>query len=53
MKFRVRLVFTWLMVRGGYLFMRARKHWLDYDLAALAILLIGLVVVEVLALVVI
>jgi hypothetical protein len=31
--------------------MRARKHWLDYDLAALALLLIGLGAVEVLALV--
>jgi hypothetical protein len=41
------------MVHGGIIFMRARKHWLDYDLAAVAILLIGLVAVEVLALVVI
>jgi hypothetical protein len=33
--------------------MPVRKYWLDYDLAALALLLIGLVAVEVLALVVI
>jgi hypothetical protein len=38
-------------VRRGTLTMRARKHWLDYDLAALALLLIGLGAVEVLALV--
>jgi hypothetical protein len=41
------------MVRGGFVFMRARKHWLDYDLAAFAMLLIGLVAVEVVALVII
>jgi hypothetical protein len=33
--------------------MRAQKYWLDYDLAALALLFIGLVAVEVLALVLI
>jgi len=33
--------------------MRARKHWLDYDLAALALLFIGLVAVEVVALILI
>jgi hypothetical protein len=31
--------------------MRARKYWLDYDLAACAFLLIGLAAVEVVALV--
>jgi hypothetical protein len=36
--------------RGRLTFMRARKYWLDYDLAALALLLIGLGAVEVLAL---
>jgi hypothetical protein len=30
--------------------MRVQKYWLDYDLAALALLLIGLAAVEVLAL---
>jgi hypothetical protein len=33
--------------------MRVWKYWLDYDLAALALLLIGLAAVEVLALVLI
>ena len=33
--------------------MRARKHWLDYDLAALVLLFIGLVAVEVVALILI
>jgi hypothetical protein len=33
--------------------MRGQKYWLDYDLAALALLLIGLAAVEVLALVLI
>jgi hypothetical protein len=33
--------------------MRGRRYWLDYDLAALALLLIGLAAVEVLALVLI
>ena len=39
--------------RGRLTFMRARKHWLDYDLAALALLFIGLVAVEVVALILI
>jgi hypothetical protein len=38
---------------GGLIFMSGRKYWLDYDLAALALLLIGLAAVEVLALVLI
>jgi hypothetical protein len=38
---------------GGLIFMRGRQYWLDYDLAALALLLIGLAAVEVLALVLI
>jgi hypothetical protein len=33
--------------------MRARKYWLDYDLAACIFLLVGLVAVEVVALVLI
>ena len=33
--------------------MRGGQHWLDYDLAALALLLIGLAAVEVVALVLI
>jgi hypothetical protein len=33
--------------------MHGRQYWLDYDLAALALLLIGLAAVEVLALVLI
>jgi hypothetical protein len=53
-KLRVRLVFTSLIgAPGGLVFMRGRKYWLDYDLAALALLLIGLAAVEVLALVLI
>ena len=35
---------------GRLIFMRVRRYWLDYDLAALALLLIGLAAVEVLAL---
>jgi hypothetical protein len=53
-KFSVRLVFTSLIgARWGAIFMRVRKYWLDYDLAAVALLLIGLAAVEVLALVLI
>ena len=53
-KFIVCLVFTSLMgARGRLTFMRVRKYWLDYDLAAVAFLLIGLVAVEVLALILI
>ena len=33
--------------------MRVQKYWLDYDLAAVALLLIGLAAVEVLALILI
>jgi hypothetical protein len=33
--------------------MRVQKYWLDYDLAAVALLLIGLAAVEVVALVLI
>jgi hypothetical protein len=33
--------------------MRVQKYWLDYDLAAVALLLLGLAAVEVLALVLI
>jgi hypothetical protein len=53
-KLIVCLVFTSLMgARGRLTFMHAPRYWLDYDLAALALLLIGLVAVEVLALVLI
>ena len=39
--------------RWGLIFMRARKYWLDYDLATVALLLIGLATVEVVALILI
>ena len=45
-------IVNWCTV-GGAIFMRVRKYWLDYDLAAVALLLIGLAAVEVLALVLI
>ena len=53
-KLIVRLVFRSLMsARWGTNLMRVQKYWLDYDLAAVALLLIGLAAVEVLALVLI
>ena len=53
-KLTVHLVFRSLIgAPGGLIFMRGRQYWLDYDLAALALLLIGLAAVEVLALVLI
>jgi hypothetical protein len=53
-KLIVCLVFTSLMgARGRLTFMHVPRYWLDYDLAAVALLLIGLAAVEVLALVLI
>jgi hypothetical protein len=34
------------------IFMRVHKYWLDYDLAALTLLIIGLAAVELLALII-
>jgi hypothetical protein len=42
-----------MSARWGTNLMRVQKYWLDYDLAAVALLLIGLAAVEVLALVLI
>jgi hypothetical protein len=33
------------------IFMRVRKYWLDYDVAALAFLIIGIAAIELLALI--
>jgi len=33
------------------IFMRTHKHWLDYDVAALAFLILGMAAVEVLAII--
>jgi hypothetical protein len=52
-KLTVRLVFRSLIGARGTNLMRVQKYWLDYDLAAVALLLIGLAAVEVLALVLI
>ena len=40
-----------LILRLGMMFMRVHKYWLDYDLAAVALLIIGMVAVELLALI--
>jgi len=40
------LILQWRMI-----FMRTHKHWLDYDVAALAFLILGIAAVEVLAII--
>jgi len=40
------LILQWRMI-----FMRVHKHWLDYDVAALAFLIVGIAAVEVLAII--
>ena len=52
-KLRLCLLFHTELVqvaRWRMIFMRVHKYWLDYDLAALALLIIGMVAVELLAL---
>lgn len=52
-KLRVCLLFHTELVhvaRWRMIFMRVHKYWLDYDLAALALLIIGMAAVELLAL---
>jgi len=54
-KFRVCLPFRTELVhvaQGGMIFMRVHKYWLDYDLAALVLLIIGMTAVELLALII-
>jgi len=52
-KLRVCLLFHTELVhvaRWRMILMRVHKYWLDYDLAALALLIIGMAAVELLAL---
>ena len=56
-KLRVCLVFKsafihWLILQWRMIFMRVYKHWLDYDVAALAFLIGGIAAVELIAIII-
>ena len=48
--FTIPLLNSCTSLDGEMIFMRVHKYWLDYDLAALALLIIGMAAVELLAL---
>ena len=41
-----------LILAWGMIFVRVYKHWLDYDAAALAFLIVGIAAVELLAMII-
>jgi hypothetical protein len=41
-----------LILQCGMIFMRVYKHWLDYDVAALAFLIVGIAAVGLLAIII-
>ena len=41
-----------LILARGMIFMRVCKHWLDYDAAAFAFLIVGIAAVELLAMII-
>jgi hypothetical protein len=43
---------TSLILRSKMIFMRVHKHWLDYDVAAVAFLIVGIAAVGLLALII-
>jgi hypothetical protein len=54
---RVCLVFKsafihWLILQWRMIFMPVYKHWLDYDVAALAFLIVGIAAVELIAIII-